>query len=354
MIDKISKSIGVLLVSFFMCTNLAFASDYDSAPKTDDTYMYMDAFQQIFDTIRHDYVKRPDDKKLLEAAIKGMMKTLDPHSIYFTPKEYHAMMDSMDDHFTGIGAEVKLDKVSGLVEIVNPLKGSPALKAGLQPSDLIEAVDGKAVKGMTLYKAVGVIRGPSGSTVKLTIKRKDKTLTVSVVRGVIENVTVRSKMIGKNIGYVEVAQFNKGVSGQIKEALNTLQAKHKLKGLVLDLRGNPGGLLTEAANTVDLFVQQGLIVQTKERNPSYPHEEFYAETPVALPMDVPMVVLVDQYSASASEIVSSALRDLRKTKLVGVKSYGKGSVQQIYPLETGGGIQTIFWQSARFSRRGHL
>lgn len=311
-------------------------------PKTEREYLNL--IIGIFDTIKHNHVDAVDDKKILEAAIRGMISELDPHSSYLNPEEFKSMSESMrNETFSGIGAQVSADEKTGFVKVISPIDGSPALNAGILAGDLIKAVDENKLKGLSLMDAVNKIRGPKGSIAKLEIVRGDETLIINVVRGDIQKQTVRLKMFDNNIGYVRLASFSHQsselVGGALNELLLQVQLKdEKLNGIVLDLRSNPGGLLTAAVSISDMFVNDGEIVSTRGRFEN-DRSSSNATSNLVIPLDTPMVVLVDGGSASASEIVSGALQDLNRATIMGVKSFGKGSVQQIIPLPNGGGMR---------------
>lgn len=331
----LAAGMGMIML---LSTGVAYAN-HDTPPKTQETYEYMELLQDVFERIRNHYVDKINDKEVLEAAINGMMKSLDPHSSYMSPRAFVKMQTRIGDSFTGIGAELTEDEDTKEIKVVRPIKGSPAEKAGILANDIIKTVNGTSVSGKPIDDAVKLIRGAENTAVILGILRDTTPLKITIIRGKIKQQTVVSKMLPDNIGYVRAMVFNEHVSDSVKEKVLALSKKHKLKGLVLDLRNNPGGLLHEAISMTDLFVNHGLIVMTKGRDSRHHHEEADAHKDTIIPTNVPIVVLVNKGSASASEIVSGSLQDLKRATVVGVKSYGKGSVQSIMPLKNGGALR---------------
>jgi len=296
-------------------------------------------FSDIFARIKSDYVEPQDDKTLLENAIRGMLAGLDPHSTYLDPDEYKELKIGTSGEFGGLGIQVGME--DGFIKVISPIDDTPAFKAGLKAGDLIIRLDNKPVKGMSLNDAVNIMRGKPGTTIDLTVVREgdSKPLNFTIERAIIKVKSVRSRILEANYGYVRVATFQSHTGQDLKDAINTLQKDNKkpLKGLILDLRNNPGGVLNAAAEVSDLFLNDGLIVYTKGRvKDSY--FEFKAK-PGDILKNAPMVVLINGGSASASEIVAGALQDHKRAVLMGSRSFGKGSVQTIQELRNGGAVK---------------
>jgi carboxyl-terminal processing protease len=303
-----------------------------------DTYRQLNLFGDVFDRVRADYVEKPDDGKLIETAINGMLAGLDPHSSYMDPKSFRDMQVQTRGEFGGLGIEVTME--DGLIKVVAPIDDTPASKAGLLANDLITKLDDEQVQGLTLNQAVEKMRGPVNTKIRLTIMRKgqDKPFEVTLMRDVIRVRSVRSHVEGEDVGYIRVTQFNEQTTEGLKKAIADISAKvpdDKLKGYVLDLRNNPGGLLDQAVSVSDAFLQKGEIVSTRGRNPEET-QRFNARAG-DLTKGKPLIVLINGGSASASEIVAGALQDHRRATLLGTRSFGKGSVQTIIPLGANNG-----------------
>jgi carboxyl-terminal processing protease len=303
-----------------------------------DTYRQLNLFGDVFERVRADYVEKPDDSKLIETAINGMLAGLDPHSSYMDPKSFRDMQVQTRGEFGGLGIEVTME--DGLIKVVSPIDDTPASKAGVMANDIITKLDDDQVQGMTLNQAVEKMRGPVNTKIKLTIMRKgqDKPVEVSIMRDVIRVRSVRSNTDGDDIGYIRLTQFNEQTTEGLKKAISDIEAKiskDKLKGFVLDLRNNPGGLLDQAISVSDAFLQKGEIVSTRGRN-AEETQRFNARAG-DLTGSKPVIVLVNGGSASASEIVAGALQDHKRATVVGTRSFGKGSVQTIIPLGSGNG-----------------
>ena len=303
-----------------------------------DTYRQLNLFGDVFERVRADYVEKPDDQKLIETAINGMLAGLDPHSSYMDPKSFRDMQVQTRGEFGGLGIEVTMEE--GLIKVVTPIDDTPAAKAGVQANDLITKLDEDQVQGLTLNQAVEKMRGPVNTKIKLTIMRKgqDKPLELTLTRDVIRVRAVRSEVKGDDVGYIRMTQFNEQTTDGLKKAIVDINAKiskDKLKGYILDLRNNPGGLLDQAISVSDAFLQKGEIVSTRGRN-AEETQRFNARAG-DLTDGKPVIVLVNGGSASASEIVAGALQDHRRTTVIGTRSFGKGSVQTIIPLGSGNG-----------------
>jgi carboxyl-terminal processing protease len=294
-------------------------------------------FGEIFNKVRDTYAEKPDDDKLVKAAIDGMLASLDPHSTYFDPKALQDFQTSMKgEEFGGLGLEVMME--DGLVKVVSPIDETPAARAGLMSGDLVTRIDETPVKGLTLKEAVDKMRGPAKSSVKLTIERgNNKDLKeYTIVREIIHVQSVRSHVEAGDIGYIRITQFNQEAYDGVRKAFDHFPSK--LKGYILDLRNNPGGLLNQAVEIANSFVDSGQIVSTRGR--SVDQEQHYSARPgVNLSQGKPLVVLINGGSASASEIVSGALQDLKRGTLIGTRTFGKGSVQTILPLGDDGALK---------------
>ncbi|HEY2529068.1 MAG TPA: S41 family peptidase [Xanthobacteraceae bacterium] len=304
-----------------------------------DTYRELNLFGDVFERVRADYVEKPDDSKLVESAINGMLAGLDPHSSYMDPKSFRDMQVQTRGEFGGLGIEVTME--DGLVKVVAPIDDTPAAKAGIMANDIITHLDDEAVQGMTLNQAVDKMRGPVNTKIKLTIMRKgvDKPIEVSIMRDVIRVKSVRSHAEGSDVGYIRVTQFTEQTTDGLKAAINDLKSQlgaDKIKGYILDLRNNPGGLLDQAISVSNAFLDKGEIVSTRGRNPEET-QRFNARPSGDLIGDKALIVLVNGGSASASEIVAGALQDHKRATLIGTRSFGKGSVQTIIPLGAGNG-----------------
>jgi carboxyl-terminal processing protease len=304
----------------------------------EDIYRQLNLFGDVFERVRADYVEKPDDNKLIESAINGMVSGLDPHSSYMDAKSFRDMQVETTGEFGGLGIEVLME--DGLIKVVAPIDDTPAAKAGILANDLITKLDDDQVQGMTLNQAVEKMRGPVNTTVKLTIMRKgqDKPLELSLTREVIRVRSVRSRVEGNDVGYIRMSQFTEQTTDGLKKAFSDIAAKvssDKLKGYILDLRNNPGGLLDQAISVSSAFIQRGEIVSTRGRN-SEEDQRFTAQG-WDLTKGKPLIVLINGGSASASEIVAGALQDQKRATILGTRSFGKGSVQTIIPLGSDNG-----------------
>lgn len=295
-------------------------------------------FLQVFDLIKMEYVdKAVDDQKLVTGAIQGMLSVLnDPYTRYISKDDFNEMNNERAGKFSGIG--IQLGEQEKQLKVIAPIEDTPAWKAGIKAGDLITAIDGKSTKDMTVDDAVKVIRGEEGTTVKLTLYRPEtkKTFDVDVVRGQIENQVVKSKMLGKDIGYIRLTTFmQNNAPDKMRAALTELQKKG-MKALILDLRSNPGGLLPNAVDIGSMFVEKGPIVRIVDRNGG--EEKLNPSGSMVLDKSAPMVVLIDGGSASASEILAGALKDSKRAQLIGTRSFGKGLVQTVHHLYDGSGV----------------
>ena len=303
-----------------------------------DTYRQLNLFGDVFERVRADYVEKPDDAKLVESAINGMLAGLDPHSSYMDPKSFRDMQVQTRGEFGGLGIEVTMEE--GLIKVVAPIDETPAAKAGILANDIITQLDGEQVQGLTLNQAVEKMRGPVNTKIKLTIMRKgqDKPIEVSLTRDIIRVRSVRSQVEGDDVGYIRMTQFNEQTTEGLKKAITDITAKvskDKLKGYILDLRNNPGGLLDQAISVSDAFLEKGEIVSTRGRNAE--ETQRFNARPGDLTGGKQVIVLINGGSASASEIVAGALQDHKRVTVIGTRSFGKGSVQTIIPLGSGNG-----------------
>ena len=299
-----------------------------------ETYRQLNLFGDVFEKIRNDYVEKPDEGKLIDAAINGMLSSLDPHSSYMDADAYREMQRSTKGEFGGLGIEVTEE--DGLIKVVSPIDDTPASQAGLMSGDIIAGIDGASTQGMTLDQAVDKMRGPIGSAVTLKIARgaKKELKDYKITRAVIEVQSVRGHVQDGDVGYIRITQFTEKTASGLHTTLEKLKADipaDKLKGYILDLRNNPGGLLDQSIEVVNDFVDKGEIVSTRGRNPD-DAQRFSARQGDDLSDGKPLVVLINGGSASASEIVAGALQDHKRATLIGTRSFGKGSVQTIMPL----------------------
>ncbi len=299
-----------------------------------ETYRQLNLFGDVFEKIRNDYVEKPDEGKLIEAAINGMLSSLDPHTSYMDPDAYREMQRSTKGEFGGLGIEVTEE--DGLIKVVSPIDDTPASKAGIMSGDIIAAIDGVPTQGMTLDQAVDKMRGPISSAVTLKIARgaKKELKDYKITRAVIEVQSVRGQVQNGDIGYIRITQFTEKTATGLHTTMEKLKSEippDKLKGYILDLRNNPGGLLDQSIEVVNAFVDKGEIVSTRGRNPD-DAQRFSARAGDDLSDGKPLVVLINGGSASASEIVAGALQDHKRATLIGTRSFGKGSVQTIMPL----------------------
>ena len=313
-------------------------SPVSASPEDEGVYKGLSNFTKVLDLIERNYVDKVDSEELTNNAIEGMLKTLDPYSAYLSPERYKELEIGTSGEFGGVGMEVAVE--NGVLKVISPIEGSPADIAGVKPGDLITEIDGKSTRGMVVYDAVKLLRGPKGSNVTITITREGEgSKDITLTRDVIHIKSVRYKLLDDGIGYIKVSQFQENVSDELTDALSKLELDNggSLRGLVLDLRNNPGGLLDEAIKITDEFIDKGLIVSVRGRT-SDQSKEYYA-TKGESKRDLSLVVLVNKGSASASEVVAEALQDSNRATIVGSKTFGKGSVQTIIQLDDGSGLK---------------
>ena len=302
-------------------------------------YEQLELFGDIFERVRREYVEEVDDKDLIEAAIDGMLRSLDPHSSYLSAEDAADMRVQTRGEFGGLGIEIGME--AGVVKVISAIDDTPAARAGIKSGDYIVKIGNVQVQGKSLLEAVKLMRGPVGTSINLTVRRKNikKPLEFNVTRKIIEIKSVSSKIIGidKNLGYIRLKSFNENSDKQFLKSVKDFEKKSKIKGYVLDLRNNPGGLLNQAINITDYFLDDGEIVSTKGRKVAETRK-FFARKGDEI-NGKPIIVLINNGSASASEIFAGALKDHKRAIILGENSYGKGSVQSIIPLRNGGGMR---------------
>ncbi|MCA1362026.1 S41 family peptidase [Bradyrhizobium sp. IC3069] len=313
-----------------------------AAVSAGDAYSQLNLFGAVFERVKASYVEKPDNAKLIEGAITGMVTSLDPHSRYMNAKAWTEMQETTSGEFGGLGIEVTME--DGLVKVVSPIDDTPASKAGIMSGDLIGKIDGEAVQGMTLEQAVNKMKGPVDTKTKLTIIRKgaDAPLEVAITREIIHVRPVRFRVENGDIGYIRITSFNEQTADGLKKAIASVSKQvppEKLAGYVVDLRNNPGGLLDQAVSVSSAFLQRGEVVSTRGRSPE--ETQRFTAHGGDLTKGKPIVVLINGGSASASEIVAGALHDHKRATLIGTRSFGKGSVQTIIPLGSGNGALAL-------------
>jgi carboxyl-terminal processing protease len=310
-----------------------------AAPPIAETYRQLQLFGDVFEQVRAHYVDKPDETKLIASAINGMLSGLDPHSSYMDASNFRDMQVETKGEFGGLGMEVTME--DGLLKVVTPIDDTPAAKAGIMANDVISKLNGESIESLTLDQAIEKMRGPVHTSVKLTITRKgqDKPIEISITRDIIHVSSVRSHLDGDDVGYVRITQFTEQTTDGLVKAINDIEghAGDKLKGFILDLRNNPGGLLDQAVSVVNAFVSRGEIVSIRGREPEDMQRFEAKPDPGDLTKGRPLIVLINGGSASASEIVAGALQDHKRGTLIGTRSFGKGSVQTIIPLSPADG-----------------
>jgi len=327
----LGAALGATTVLVGAQTHFYFSGTANAA--VSDTYKNLNLFGDVFEKIRSDYVEKPNEQKLIEAAVSGMLTSLDPHSSYMDAKSFRDMQVQTRGEFGGLGIEVTQE--DGLVKVVTPIDETPAARAGIMSGDIISAIDGESVQGMTLNQAVDKMRGAVNTQVKLTILRgaSRDSQEVAITRAVIQIRSVRFRQEGDDVGYIRITQFNEQTYDGVKTAISKFNAdvpSDKFKGYILDLRNNPGGLLDQSIAVSNAFLSHGEIVSTRGRNAD--ETQRYNARPGDLSKGKPVIVLINGGSASASEIVAGALQDHKRATIVGTRSFGKGSVQTIIPL----------------------
>ena len=327
------KKIQVYLIVFF--TQFLFLEKVNSAEI--DIYKKIDLFGEVLEKINKEYVDEINQSESMDSAINGLLQSLDPYSSYMSPEIFEEMQTETSGEFGGLGIEVSME--AGVVKVITPIDDTPASKAGIKAGDYIVKINDIQVQGKSLSEAVDLMRGPVGSGIELTVRRRGakKALTFNVVREVIEVQSVKSELLENNIGYLRLTSFNDNRSQQIKKQIKKLKKNKNLNSYILDLRNNPGGLLSQAIKISDFFLENGEIVSTKSRKKSE-NRKWFAKKGDILDGKT-LLVLINYGSASASEIVAGALKDHKRAILVGENSYGKGSVQSIIPLKNKGAIR---------------
>ena len=322
----------VLLIFFFNFTcSVVFSKN--------NLYEKIDIFGEVIENIEKDYVDEVDQSKMMDSAINGVLQSLDPYSAYMSPELFKEMQTDTKGEFGGLGIEIGME--AGVVKVISPIDETPAEKAGIKAGDFIVKIGKEQVQGKSLMEAVKLMRGPVGTSINLTVRRKGvkKPLSFKIVRKIIEVKSVSSELISKekNIGYIRLKSFNENSDSQFLKSIKNFKKNKNIKGYIIDLRNNPGGLLTQAINITDFFLDDGEIVSTKGRKVSETRK-FFARKGDEI-NGKPIVVLINNGSASASEIFAGALKDHKRAIIIGENSYGKGSVQSIIPLRNGGGMR---------------
>ena len=302
-----------------------------------DIYKKIDLFGEVLEKINKEYVEETNQSQAMDAAINSLLQSLDPYSSYMTPKIFQEMQTETSGEFGGLGIEVSME--AGVVKVISPIDDTPASKAGIKAGDYIVKINNTQVQGKSLSEAVDLMRGPVGSGIELTIRRRGvkKALTFNITREIIEVQSVKSDILDNNIGYIRLTSFNDNSSEQIKKKIEKLKKNENLNAFILDLRNNPGGLLSQAIKISDFFLENGEIVSTKSRKKSENRKWFAKKGDITDGKS--LIVLINYGSASASEIVAGALKDHKRAIILGESSYGKGSVQSIIPLKNKGAIR---------------
>ena len=327
---KVAKIILSLIFLLNIC-NKVYSEDMNKL------YQKIDLFSEVLEKVQEEYVDEIDQSKVMDSAINGVLQSLDPYSSYMNPEIFQEMQTETSGEFGGLGIEVSME--AGVVKVITPIDDTPASKAGIKSGDYIVRINGEQVQGKTLMEAVNLMRGPVDTSIELTIRRKGlkKAKIFKITRKIIEIKSVTAKLIDKEIGYLRLRSFNENSSNQLKQEIAKLEKNKKTIGYILDLRNNPGGLLSQAIRISDFFLNDGEIVSTKGRA-ERENRKFFAKKGDRL-NGKPMIVLINNGSASASEIVAGALQDQKRAILLGESTYGKGSVQSIIPLKNNGAIR---------------
>ena len=324
------KSLKIILLFCIIFIQAANSSEKD-------IYKKIDLFGEVLEKINNEYVDEINQSESMDSAINGLLQSLDPYSSYMSPEIFNEMQTETSGEFGGLGIEVGME--SGVVKVISPIDDTPASKAGIKAGDYIVKINDTQVQGKSLTEAVGLMRGPVGSGIELTIRRRGekKALTFNIVREVIQIKSVKADLLEKNIGYIRLTSFNENSGKQIEEEIKKLEKNKDVQSYILDLRNNPGGLLSQAIKISDFFLNNGEIVSTKSRKASENRKWFAKKGD--LTNGKVLIVLINYGSASASEIVAGALKDHKRAILLGENSYGKGSVQSIIPLKNDGAIR---------------
>ena len=327
------KKIQIYLVIFFV--QFLFFKQINSAEI--DIYKKIDLFGEVLEKINKEYVDEINQSESMDSAINGLLQSLDPYSAYMSPEIFEEMQTETSGEFGGLGIEVSME--AGVVKVITPIDDTPAAEAGIKAGDYIVKINDVQVQGKSLSEAVDLMRGPIGSGIELTVRRRGvkKALTFNIIREIIEVQSVKSELLENNIGYIRLTSFNDNSSQQIKKQIHKLKKNKNLNSFILDLRNNPGGLLSQAIKISDFFLENGAIVSTKSRKKSENRKWFAKKGDIT--EGKTLLVLINYGSASASEIVAGALKDHKRAILIGENSYGKGSVQSIIPLKNKGAIR---------------
>ena len=326
----INKSLAALLLIFLFFVSKAYSSE-------NNIYKKIDLFGEVLEKINKEYVDEVNQSESMDSAINGLLQSLDPYSAYMSPEIFNEMQTETSGEFGGLGIEVGME--SGVVKVISPIDDTPASKAGIKAGDYIVKINNTQVQGKSLSEAVDLMRGPVGSGIELTIRRRGekKALIFNVIREVIQIKSVKADLLEKNIGYIRLTSFNENSGKQIEREIKKLEKNDSAKSYILDLRNNPGGLLSQAIKISDFFLENGEIVSTKSRKASENRKWFAKKGDLTNGKN--LIVLINYGSASASEIVAGALKDHKRAILLGESSYGKGSVQSIIPLKNKGAIR---------------
>ena len=331
------KKLNIIIVLVILSTTVT--TSYLYSKNSSELYEKIDLFSEVLETIKKEYVDEIDQAEVMDSAINGVLQSLDPYSAYMSPKSFEGMQTDTKGEFGGLGIEIGME--SGVIKVITPIDDTPASNAGIKSGDYIVKINDEQVQGKSLTEAVELMRGPVGSEINLTIRRINvkKALDFKIKRAVIEVKSVVAKIIGdrKKIGYLRLKSFNQNSEEQLSKNINKFEKNNKLNGYILDLRNNPGGLLTQAISVTDFFLDDGEIVSTKGRKVTETRR-FFSKKGDGI-NGKPLIVLINNGSASASEIVSGALKDHKRAIILGERTYGKGSVQSIIPLKNGGGIR---------------
>ena len=314
-----------------------FFNNFVNAKESGNIYEKIDLFGEVLEKVKKEYVDDIDQSEVIDSAINGVLQSLDPYSAYMSPELFKNMQTDTQGKFGGLGIEIGME--SGVVKVISPIAGTPAAKAGIKAGDYIIKIGKKQVQGKSLMEAVKLMRGPIGSSIELTIRRRGekKALIKNITREIIVIKSVEAKILKEKIGYLRLKSFNNNTDTQLIKRIEAFEKTNKLHGYILDLRNNPGGLLTQAINIADFFLNDGEIVSTKGRK-IMENRRFFAKKGDEL-NGKPLIVIINNGSASASEIVAGALKDHKRAIILGEKTYGKGSVQSIIPLSDGGGMR---------------
>ena len=307
------------------------------AQNIDKLYEKIDLFSEVLETIQNEYVEDIDQAEAMDSAINGLLQSLDPYSAYMNPEIFEESQSETTGEFGGLGIEVSME--AGVVKVIAPIDDTPASRAGIKAGDYIVQINSEQVRGKTLMEAVNLMRGPVGSSIEITVRRKGlrKAKIFKITREIIEIQSVVSKLVDNKVGYLRLRAFNQNSSDQLKKEISKIEKNKKLVGYILDLRNNPGGLLTQAVEISDLFLNDGEIVSTKGRK-NRENRKFFARDGDKI-KGKPLIVLINNGSASASEIVAGALQDQKRAVLLGESTFGKGSVQSIIPLKNKGALR---------------